>query len=312
MELRQLRSLIALVEADFSVSRAADRLKLVQPAVSQHLRLLEDELGVPLFQRHGKRLLALTPVGEAILVHARASLAGAANILAIGRDQTGDTTGVLRIGTTHTQARYVLPPLMGRFRQRFSEVEIQLHQATPAQLVEMLLRDQVDIAICTEALGEHPDLSSSPCYRWNRCLIAPLDHPLLKVRPISLEGLCDQPLITYVQGFTGRGHFSDAFAREGLKLKVAVSATDTDIIKTYVRAGFGVGIIADLALDPRQDADLGVRDLSHLFPWEITRIALARAKYPRVFQRAFMDLFQSEAAALVRERQRRDRDGAGG
>ncbi len=306
MELRQLRSLIALVEADFNVSRAADRLSLVQPAVSQHLKLLEEELGIPLVQRHGKRLLGLTPAGEEVARHAHATLAGAANILAIGQDRREESRGVLRIGTTHTQARYVLPPLIRRFREPFPEVEIQLHQGTPSQLVAMVLRDAVDLAICTEAIGNHPDLISSPCYRWNRCLIAPRDHPLLAIRPISLELLGDQPLVTYVQGFTGRGHFSDAFAREGLKPRVTVSAADADVIKTYVREGFGMGIIADLAYDPQLDADLGRRDLSHLFPWEVTRMAQARSKYPRAFQRAFMDLFQGEATRLVRERQGRE------
>lgn len=304
MELRQLRSLIALVEADFNVSRAATRLSLVQPAVSQHLKSLEEELGVPLVQRHGKRLLGLTPAGDQVLQHARATLAGAANILAISRDQTGDSRGILRIGTTHAQARYVLPPLINRFRVAFPEVEIQLHQATPNQLVVMLQQDAVDLAICTEAIGHHPDLISSPCYRWNRCLIAPQSHPLLVVRPISLELLGSQPLVTYVHGFTGRGHFSDAFAREGMRPRVTVSAADADVIKTYVREGFGIGIIADLAYDPQLDQDLDRRNLSHLFPWEVTRMAQARSKHPRVFQRAFMELFQREAASLVRERQR--------
>jgi len=304
MELRQLRSLIALAEADFNVSRAAMRLHLVQPAVSQHLKQLEEELGIPLVRRHGKRLLGLTEAGTQVLAHARATLAGAANIQAIGQDQKADPAGVLRLATTHTQARYVLPPLIRRFRQRYPEVEIQLHQGTPTQLVDMVLRDAVDLAICTEAIGSHPDLVAAPCYRWNRCLVAPLGHPILELKPVSLERLCDQPLVTYVFGFTGRGHFSDAFAREGLKPKVAVSAADADIIKTYVREGFGMGVIADLAYDPLLDQDLGKRDLSHLFPWEVTRIAQARSKYLRTFQRDFLDLFQSEAAALVRERQR--------
>jgi len=303
MELRQLRSLVALAEADCNVSRAADHLNLVQPAVSQHLKQLEEELGLTLAQRHGKRLLGLTPVGLEVLKYARAALAGAANIQAIGQDQAGNASAVLRLGTTHAQARYVLPPLIHRFRDGFPHVEIQLHQGTPKELVERLLRDSVDLAICTEAIGNHPDLISAPCYRWNRCLIAPLDHPILTRRPISLELLATQPLVTYVHGFTGRGHLSDAFAREGFKPNVTVSAADSDVIKTYVREGFGVGIIADFAYDPQEDADLGQRSLSHLFPGEVTRIALARSKYPRTFLRAFMELFQRESAALVRERQ---------
>lgn len=306
MDLRQLRSLVALVEADFSVSRAAQRLHLVQPAVSQHLKQLETELGFSLVQRQGKRLLGLTAAGAEVLRHARATLAEVANIQAIGQDQAEDRVGVLRLGTTHGQARYVLPPLIRRFRQGYPGVEIQLHQATPEQLVAMVLRDAVDLAICTEAIGKHPELIATPCYRWNRCLIAPLDHPILARSPISLELLGDQPLVTYVAGFSGHGHFNAAFAREGLKPRLTVSAADADVIKTYVREGFGLGIIADLAYDPLLDMDLGRRDLSHLFPWEVTRLALSRAKYPRAFQRAFMALFQREAAAEVRKRQGRE------
>jgi LysR family transcriptional regulator, cys regulon transcriptional activator len=203
MELRQLRSLIALVDAGFSVTRAAQALHLVQPAVSQHLRQLEDELGTPLFLRHGKRLLGLTEAGLQVAEHARSALAETANIHAIGQDHVEDAHGVLRIGTTHTQARYVLPPVLRSFNAAYPDVEVQIHQATPAQLVEMALADRIDLAICTEAIADHPDLAAFPAYRWNRCLIAPQGHPVLKRRPISLEVLCEYPIITYVFGFTG-------------------------------------------------------------------------------------------------------------
>lgn len=303
MELRQLRSLVALVEADFNVSRTAANLHLVQPAVSQHLKKLEVELGTRLIHREGKRMVGLTEVGEQVLRHARSALADTANILAIGRDHTADDTGVLRIATTHTQARYVLPPAVRCFRKAYPDVEIQIHQNTPRDLVEMVLRDVVDLAICTEILGKHPELNATPCYRWNRCLIAPRDHPVLEARPITLDLLCEHPLITYVSGFSGHGHFSDSFAREGLRPRVVLSAADTDVIKTYVREGLGIGIVADLAYDREEDSDLGARDISHLFPWEVTRIAHARDKYLRRFQRAFVDLFQIESARTARARQ---------
>jgi LysR family cys regulon transcriptional activator len=305
MELRQLRSLVALVEADFSVSRAAIRLHLVQPAVSQHLKQLEEELGTRLIRRQGKRLVGLTEAGEQVLGYARGILAGTANILAIGQDRHAEDTGVLRIATTHTQARYVLPSAVRRFRADYPEVEVQIHQGTPRQLVDMVLRNAADLAICTEALGDQPTLTAIPCYRWNRCLIAPVGTPILAARPITLELLCSQPMITYVFGFTGRGRLSDTFAREGLRPRVVLSAADTDVIKTYVREGLGIGIVADLAYDPEQDTDLGVRDLSHLFPWEVTRIAHTRDKYLRRFQRDFIDLFQVESARTVRARQDR-------
>ena len=302
MELRQLRSLVALVESDLSVSRAALRLNLVQPAVSQHLKQLEAELGVRLFHRSGKRLAELTAAGEEVVRHARSTLADAASILAVGRDQRGDDSGTLRIGTTHTQARYVLPPAIRRFRTLYPEVEIQIHQDTPRQLAEMTVQDRVDLAICTEVIGEHPALLAHPCYRWNRLLIAPHGHPLLSARPLTLELLCEHPMITYVSGFTGRGQLSASFAKEGLRPRVVLAAADTDVINTYVREGLGFGIIADLAWQGAEDGDLGMRDLSHLFPWELTRVAHLRERYLRRFQRRFLDLFQEEAARIARPR----------
>jgi LysR family cys regulon transcriptional activator len=305
VELRQLKSLVMLVELDFSVSRAASRLNLVQPAVSQHLKHLEEELGTKVFQRQGKRLVGLTEAGEQVLHYARATLAGAANVLAVGRDHVEEDSGVLRIGATHTQARYVLPPVIRSFREAYPSVEVQIHQANPIQLVDMAVNDAVDLAICTEALDSHPALKTIPSHRWNRCLIALPGHPALEARPITLDTLCEYPLVTYVFGFTGRGHLSDAFAREGMRPHVVLSATDTDVIKTYVREGFGIGIIADLAYQDDQDSDLGLRDLSHLFSAEVTKIAYAKDKYLRRFQERFIDLFQKETIGIVRGKRTR-------
>lgn len=293
MELRQLRSLVTLVEVQFNVSRTAERLHLVQSAVTQHLKCLETELGTQLFVRHGKRLVGLTDVGEQVFRHACEVLRQTGNIAAVGRDHREQQRGVLRLGATHTQTRYVLPPVIRRFTAAWPGVELQLHQGTPAQLVDMVLRDQVDLAICTEALAEEQCLQTIPCYRWNRCLIAPWSHPLLAVDRIGLEDLCGWPLITYVLGFTGSGGFSDSFARAGLSPKVVLSAADTDVIKTYVREGLGVGIVASLAWQPAEDADLAPRDLSHLFPWETTRIAFAKDKYLRRFHQHFVELFKA-------------------
>lgn len=296
MELRQLRSLVTLVETRFSVSRTAERLHLVQPAVSQHLKQLEEELGTRLFVRHGKRLVELTDVGEKVVHYARKTLGDAGNILAVGRDHVEQDMGVLRIGATHTQARYVMPPVIRRFATAYPAVELQIHQGTPSQLVDMAVRDSVDLAICTEALGEDPALTAIPCYRWNRCLIALGTHPLLEKRPLTLEALCEYPIVTYVFGFTGRGNLSDTFAKEGLRPRVVLSAADTDVIKTYVREGLGVGIIAALAYEPEEDADLVNRDLSHLFPWEVTKIAYSRDKYLRNYHRRFIEIFRAETS----------------
>jgi LysR family transcriptional regulator, cys regulon transcriptional activator len=296
MELRQLRSLVTLVEVRFNVSRTAERLHLVQSAVTQHLKQLEAELGTRLFVRHGKRLVGLTEVGEQVFRHACEALRQTGNILAVGRDHLEEERGVLRLGATHTQARYVLPPVIRRFAAAYPAVELQIHQGTPGQLVDMALRDLVDLAICTEALAEEIALQTIPCYRWNRCLIAPRSHPLLDRDAVTLADLCDCPIITYVFGFTGSGSFSETFARAGLRPKVVLSAADTDVIKTYVREGLGVGIIAAIAYQPEEDADLGTRDLSDLFPWEVTKIAYARDKYLRKYHQHFVDIFKDETS----------------
>ena len=290
MELRQLGSLVAVVEAGFNVTEAAQRLHLVQSAVSQQLARLEQELGTRLFTRKGKRLLGLTAGGETVLNYARQALAIRENILAVGRDHVEDASGVLRIGTTHTQARYVLPPVIRRFRHAFPSVTLQIHQGTPQQLVEMAATDRVDFSICTEELGEHPALSAIPIYRWNRSLIAPHGHPVLRRRPLGLEGICEYPLVTYTFGFTGATHLQSTFARAGLKPEIILSAADTDVIKTYVREGFGVGLIASMAYSAVQDKDLELRDLSHLLPWETTWVAYHKDKYLRRFQQALIEL----------------------
>ncbi len=290
MELRQLNSLVALAESGFNVTLAAEQLHLVQSAVSQHLARLEQELGTQLFVRKGKRLIALTAAGAAVLGYARQALSIRENIFAVGRDHVEESNGVLRIGTTHTQARYVLPAVIRAFRRVFPAVSLQIHQGTPQELVEMALNDRVDFSICTEELGEHSSLNAIPCYRWNRGLIVPKGHPVLKEKPLSLERICSYPLITYTFGFTGASHMQTTFARAGLKPDVVLSAADTDVIKTYVREGMGVGLIASMAYSPEQDRDLEMRDLSHMLPWETTWVAYHKDKYLRRYQQQFIDL----------------------
>ena len=293
MEIRELRSFVAAVECGLNVSQAAQRLHLVQSAVSQHLSRLEQELGTRLFVRQGKRLAALTPAGERVLGYARAALAIREDILTVGRDHVDESAGMLRIGTTHTQARYVLPPVIRAFRQTYPQVSLQIHQGTPPQLGDMAATDAVDFAICTEALAAHPALTTLPCYRWNRSLIAPVGHPILSRQPLSLEVICEYPLITYVFGFTGGSHLRSAFRRLALEPELVLSAADSDVIKTYVREGLGVGLIATVAYLPQTDADLATRDLSHLFPWETTLLGYRRDKYLRRFQQHFIELIQT-------------------
>ena len=299
MDLRQLRSLVALAESGLSVTRAAAKLHVVQSAVSQHLSRLEREVGADIFVRQGKRLVGFTAAGDKVLHHARKAIANAESILAIGSDEESEAGGILRVGTTHTQARYVLPPVLRAFRGRYPDTSVQIHQSTPDQLVDMAASNKVDIAIYTEGSTEHPDLVALRCYRWNRSLIAPCGHPIFERKPLSLEALCEYPLITYVYGVTGGSRFQNSFSRIGLDPQIVLSAADADVIKTYVRDGFGVGIISSLAYSPATDGDLEVRDLRHLFPWETTRVAYHRDKYLRRYEEGFIELLQTTTGETI-------------
>lgn len=291
MDIRQFQSLINLIDNDFNVSRTAETLFLVQSAVSQQLKRLEQELGFELFIRKGKRLTGLTPLGLEVEIQARDALKAVKNIALLADEQRSMTQGELRIGCTHTQARYILPPVIRLFNQTYPDIEFQIHQGTPRQLVEWASHDQVDFSICTEELAQSRALDSIACYQWNRSLITRLDHPLQNTRSIGLSDLCDYPVITYVVGFTGRQHFNETFDRAGLKPNIVLSAADTDIIKAYVLDGLGIGVIASMAYDEKLDTELVARDISQLFPAETTRIAFQKNKYIRRFQQTFIDLF---------------------
>ncbi|MDH5361229.1 MAG: LysR substrate-binding domain-containing protein [Gammaproteobacteria bacterium] len=302
MEFRQLRSLVTLVESGYSVSRSAEHLHLVQSAVSQHITRLEHELELQLFVRQGKRILALTETGEQIYRYANETLSAAQNIFNVSDEHLHQQRGVLRIGATHTQARYILPTIIKAFNKDYPEVEIQIHQSTPERLAEMALHDDVDIAICTEVLAGHEGLVSHPCYQWNRSLITLPDHPLTRLKSVSLKRLCDYPIITYVHGFTGRGTFDQVLSKAGLSPHIVLSAADTDVIKTYVSEGMGVGVIASMAYNKKIDPGFHCIDISRLFPWESTKIAYKKGRYIRAYQMHFIELFQKTlmeiAAAL--------------
>ena len=291
MDIRQLQTFIHLIDNDFNVSRTAENLFLVQSAVSQQIKRLEQELGSDLFRRKGKRLTGLTPFGLEVESQARDSLKAVKNISRIADDQRSVSRGVLRIGCTHTQARYILPPVIRQFNNAYPDIELQIHQGNPQQLVEWACHDLVDFAICTEELADSGELDSIACYQWNRSLITRLDHPLQTKKTLTLGDLCDYPIITYVVGFTGRRTFNETFARAGLEPGIVLSAADTDIIKTYVLDGLGIGVIASMAYDQELDRGLAARDLSPLFPSEITRIAFQKNKYIRRFQQTFIDIF---------------------
>jgi LysR family cys regulon transcriptional activator len=262
-----------------------------QPGISKQIRQLEDELGVPIFIRQGKRLAALTAGGEVIVATARRALQELNNLKRVGAEFKSEDTGSLAIATTHTQARYVLPPVLKRFAERYPKVRLLLHQGNPAQVAEQTQRADVDVGIATEALADFPGLVSLPCYTWNRCVLVPKGHPLGKSRPLTLEALARYPIVTYDFSFTGRSQINAAFAAKGLEPNVVLTALDSDVIKTYVELGFGVGIIAQMAHDPARDTQFDKLDAAHLFAASTTRLALRRGVYLRGFVYEFITLF---------------------
>lgn len=291
MKLQQLRYVWEVAHHGLNVSATAERLHTSQPAVSRQIRLLEEELGVEIFVRNGRALVALTPAGEEIVDRAGEILEQVGNIRSAAADRADPQRGSLSIATTHTQARYVLPPVIRAFVNRYPEVRLQLHQGTPLQIAELAADGKADLAIATEAMGHFENLVMLPCYRWNRCLVVPHDHPLAGERPLTLAAIAAHPLVTYVFGFTGRSRLDTAFARAGLTPRVVFTATDADVIKTYVRLGLGVGIIARMAYDPHEDGDLVALDARHLFADSTTRIGLRQHVAPRGYLYDFIEGF---------------------
>ena len=291
MDIKQLNTLVTLHECGFNVTETAEKLFVVQSAVSQQLSRLEKELGTRLFVRAGKRLVGLTEAGQMVLDYAHDALIIRDNILAVGEDKEGEVTA-LRLGATHAQARYVLPAVIKEFRQRYPDSTFQIMQGTPSELVEMAVTDKVDMAICTEQLGQYPLLKAFSCYRWNRRLVAPEGHPVFSSKPMSLESICKYPLITYTYGFTGAEHIDSILNRAGLSPQIVLTAVDTDVIKTYVREELGVGIIAGMAWSG-EDEGLQSFDLSGLLPWETTWVAYHRDKFLKSYQVHFLELITS-------------------
>lgn len=305
MKLQQLRYIVEVNRQGLNVSAAAEALFTSQPGVSKQIRQLEDELGVQVFERSGKHLTALTAAGRDIVRMATEVLEGVEGIRRAAADYVDERRGSLSIATTHTQARYALPAVVAAFVRRYPEVSLQLHQGTPMQIAGMAAEGVIDLAIATEAMEHFEDLVMLPCYRWNRSIVVPCDHPLREVRPLTLAAIADYPLLTYVFGFTGRSRLDEAFNREGLKPRVAFTATDADVIKTYVGLGLGVGIIASMAFDPKHDSELCALDASHLFSDSMTRIGLRRNSFLRGYVYDFIQLFaphldrRTVAAALA-------------
>ena len=291
MKLQQLRFLAAIAKHNLNISTAAEHLYTSQPGVSKQIKLLEEELGVQLFSRHGKHLTQITPAGRRIIEHAESILREVENIRTIAAEFCDDQKGTLSIATTHTQARYVLPPVVTEFRKRYPNVVLHLHQGTPKQIAQLAVAGEVDFAIATEAIGAVKDLVMIPCYRWNRSIVVPTGHPLCDAPALTLELVAQYPIVTYVFGFTGRSQLDAAFGSAGLKPNLVFTATDADIIKTYVRLGLGIGIIARMAYLPEEDSDLVALDAGHLVEANTTKIGFRRGLYLRNYMYDFMALF---------------------
>ena len=291
MKLQQLRYIWEVAHHDLNVSATAQSLYTSQPGISKQIRLLEDELGVEIFSRSGKHLTRITPAGEAILQTTGEILRKVESIKQVAQEFSNDKKGSLSLATTHTQARYMLPKTIKGFIDQYPEVSLHMHQGTPMQISEMAADGTVDFAIATEAMELFSDLIMMPCYQWNRSIIVPKDHPLCHLSELTLEEVAKHPIVTYVFGFTGRSKLDEAFMERGLSPKIVFTAADADVIKTYVRLGLGVGIIASMAYDEELDDDLVLLDASQLFRPSITKIGFRRGTFIRGFMYEFMENF---------------------
>lgn len=292
MKLQQLRYLVEVFKQGLNVTEAAEKLHTSQPGISKQIRMLEDELGVQVFIRNGKRVVDVTAPGKEVLRIAERMLLQAQNLKRIGEEFVKVENGSLTIATTHTQARYALPQSIKAFLARYPQVRLVLKQGTPTQISEMVVEGVADIAIATEGIALYSELAMLPCFEWNRSVVVPKGHPLAALdHPITLEEIAAWPIVTYDFAFAGRSQINQAFAAKKLTPTVALSALDTDVIKTYVELGLGVGLIASMAFDPVKDVNLTVIDASHLFEPSLTRIGIRKDAYLRGYVYDFIELF---------------------
>ena len=304
MKLQQLRYAVEVARNDLNISQTAQSLYTSQPGISKQIRQLEDELGVELFARSGKHLSRVTPAGNEILGLAEEVLRKLEDIRAIAGEFSDSRRGSLAIATTHTQCRYVLPAVISRFIQHYPDVALHMHQGTPMQISRLAANGTADFAIATEALELFEDLVMMPCYRWNRAVLVPKEHPLATQDSCTLthEQLASYPLVTYTFGFTGRSKLDEAFSSRNLEPRVVFTAADADVIKTYVRLGLGVGIVAKMAWDKDADSDLVALDAGHLFEPSVTRIGFRRDAFLRGYMYDFIEMWAPHLdAQLVNE-----------
>jgi LysR family cys regulon transcriptional activator len=299
MNFQQLRIIRETVRRNFNLTEVANALFTSQSGVSKHIKDLEDELGIELFVRKGKRLLGLTDPGKDLVVLVERMLLDAKNIKSLADQYSQRDQGQLSVVTTHTQARYALPKVVTGFKKAFPKVHLKLSQGGPDEIVKMLLEGQADIGIATEAVADVAGLVSFPYYSWRHAVVVPAGHPLEKVQPLTLEAIAEHPVITYHEGFTGRVRIDRSFAEAGLVPDVVMSALDADVIKTYVELGLGVGILASMAFSPARDEGLRLLDTSHLFEENVTRIAVRRGHFLRGFAYKFIELCAPELSESV-------------
>ena len=294
----QIELLRILQETDLNLSKAAEKMHIVQSAVSRQLHLFEAELGSPLFERQGKKLVGMTRLGMRIMDEIAIITGAKTNIQNIAADFLDSNKGILHIATTHAQAKYFLPEPISQFREKYPGVSIYILQASPEQLIDQLHARKADIAICTEKVNEIPDLVIENCYTWHHALVVPPQHPLSQ-GDISLERLAEFPILTYNLGYTGRSNIESAFRNKGLELDIVLAAADSDVIKTYVRLGLGVGLISGMAYDPLTDMDLISRNLSHLIPSSRTKIAYLKHNYLPLYTQHFIEELQLAAKKIT-------------
>lgn len=302
MKLQQLRYIVEVVNHNLNVSSTAESLYTSQPGISKQVRLLEDELGVQIFERSGKHLTKVTKAGEEIVSISRDILSRVESIKSVAGEHTHPEIGTLNISTTHTQARYALPSVIKGFTERYPKVSLHMHQGTPSQISDSVAKGTTDFAIATEAFHLYHDLVMLPCYHWNRSIIVTHDHPLAKKEQVTIQDLAAYSLVTYVFGFTGRSELDDAFHKASLTPKIVFTATDADVIKTYVKLGIGVGVIASMAIDKVNDTDLVAIDASHIFGASTTKIGFRKGTFLRTYMYDFIERFAPHLTRNVVDR----------
>jgi DNA-binding transcriptional LysR family regulator len=301
MNLQQLRYVREAARRNLNLTQVAEALHTSQPGVSRQLRELEDELGVQVFTRQGKRLTTITEPGRAVVALAERIMGDIESLKRVGAEFTAEASGALTIGATHMQARYRLPQLVKAFVRKYPNVKLNIRQGSPRQLAQMVIAGDADLAVATETLDSFSELATLACYRWHHCVVVPNAHPLTRARQLTLKRITEYPIVTYDAAFTGRSALDETFAKAGLETHIVLTAIDTDVIKTYVRLGLGVGIIAEVAYDDQRDQDLTKLSAAKLFPERTTKVAFKKNAYLRGFVREFIGQLAPEATGYFEQ-----------